>query len=98
MRPPSQKSPRPHGPMAILGLAVLSAGALLAQSQAPPVFRGSVDLIHFDVSVLDKDRKPIRGLTAADFTVLEDGKPQSVVAFSAVDLPDPPAPPAAAWM
>ena len=31
---------------------------------------------------------PIRGLTPADFTVLEDGKPQPIVGFDAVDLPD----------
>src|SRR6476659_8321599 len=60
----------------------------------PPVFKAAVDLVHLDVSVLDKNRVPIRGLTAADFTVIEDGKPQSIVAFSAVDVPDPEAPPA----
>jgi VWFA-related protein len=70
-----------------------------AQQPAPtaqlPTFRTGVDAIQLDVSVLDKDRRPVRGLTAADFTVLEDGKPREVVAFSAVELPAlPDAPPA----
>jgi VWFA-related protein len=62
-----------------------------AQQPAPtaqlPTFRTGVDAIQLDVSVLDKDRKPVRGLTAADFTVLEDGRPREIVAFSAVELP-----------
>jgi VWFA-related protein len=70
-------------------LAVLVS--VSAQQPAPtaqlPTFRTGVDAIQLDVSVLDKDRKPVRGLTAADFTVLEDGKPREVVAFSAVELP-----------
>ena len=71
--------------------------ALSAQSTPPPtqpIFRAGVDVVRLDVSVLDKNRRPIRGLTTADFTVLEDGKPQPIVAFSAVDIPgavDPPA-------
>ena len=57
-------------------------------AQAPPSqFRAGVDLVQVDVSVLDKLRKPVRGLTAADFTLFEDGKPRPIVAFSAVDLP-----------
>ena len=32
---------------------------------------------------------PVRGLAAADFTILEDGQERPVVAFSAVDLPAP---------
>ena len=44
-----------------------------------PSFRSGIDIVELDVSVLGKDRMPIRGLTAADFTVLEDGKPQPVV-------------------
>lgn len=66
-------------------------------AQQAPVFRSSVDIVHLDVSVLDSKRVPVRGLTAKDFTVLEDGKPQPIVAFSAVDVPDP-EPPAAPWM
>ncbi len=41
-----------------------------------------------DVSVLDKERRPVWGLTASDFTILEDGKPQDVRMFKAVDLDD----------
>ena len=62
--------------------------------QKPPVFRSTVDLVHLDVSVLDKDRRPVRGLTAADFSVTEDNAPQDVVAFSAVDVPENPPKPA----
>ena len=75
----------------------LWAGSLTVGAQQTPVFRGGVSLIHLDVSVLDKDRRPIRGLTEADFTVLEDGKPQKIVAFSAVDIPNA-VPPPAPWI
>ncbi len=56
----------------------------------PPTFRTGVDAVQLDVSVLDKERRAVRGLTAADFTVLEDGKPRRIVAFSAIELPLPP--------
>lgn len=85
--------------LVIGGSGVLLAAALVsaAQQTAPPQFRSSVDLVHLDVSVLDRDRRPVRGLTATDFEVFEEGRPQTVQAFSAVDLPDPePAP--VAWM
>ena len=76
---------------------ILTVGPAAQQPQTgqTPVFRTSVDLVHLDVSVLDKDRKPVRGLTEKDFTVVEDGKPQSIVAFSAVDVPENPPKPAA---
>jgi VWFA-related protein len=65
-----------------------------AQQQAPPVqpptFRTAIDAVQLDVSVLDNQRRPVRGLTAGDFTVLEDGKPRQIVAFSAVELPPVP--------
>lgn len=63
--------------------------------QNPPVFRSTVDLVHLDVSVLDKDRHPVRGLTDKDFTITEDDKPQDIIAFSAVDVPENPPKPTA---
>src|SRR6478735_11087129 len=60
-----------------------------AQSPAPqPTFRGGTDLVQVDVSVLDGKRHPVRGLTAADFSILEDGQPREIQAFTEVNLPD----------
>lgn len=65
--------------------------------QQPPVFRAGVDVIRLDVSVLDKDRRPVRGLTQDDFSVYEDGKLQRTVAVSEIDSAErDPAP--TAWM
>ncbi|HKW00920.1 MAG TPA: VWA domain-containing protein [Vicinamibacterales bacterium] len=62
-----------------------------------PIFRVGADVIRLDVSVLDKDRRPIHGLTAEDFTVNEEGKPQRVVAVAEIDAAaNDPAP--TAWM
>ena len=73
--------------------ALLLAGLVSEPRQNPPsalqTFRTGVDIVQVDVSVLDRDRRPVRGLAAADFTVLEDGQERPVVAFSAVDLPAP---------
>jgi len=81
----------------LIALAALAA-TLGAQAPAPqPVFRGGTDLVQVDVSVLDGKRHPVRGLTAADFQIFEDGQPRDVQAFTEVDLPDRVAPQDAAW-
>jgi len=82
--------------------AVAACGLVVVAQQAPsagvPQFRATTEIVHLDVSVLDsKTRRPVQGLTAADFTILEDGTPQPVVAFSAVEVP-PPVAPTARWM
>ena len=67
-------------------------------AQAPqPTFRARVDLIQVDVSVLGRDRLPVSGLTAADFTLMEDGRPRPILSFTEIHVP-PPAPVAAGWM
>jgi VWFA-related protein len=79
--------------IAFVGLAL----GLSAQQSQVPTFRSSVALVDVDVSVLDDDRMPVRGLTAADFVVLENDRPQPIVAFSEVVLPRRERP-SAEWM
>lgn len=69
-------------------IAIIALTALLHQT-LQPTFRSGVNFVELDVSVLDKDRLPVTGLTAADFAVLEDGVPQKVETFEAVVLPAP---------
>jgi VWFA-related protein len=70
-----------------LALPLAAATAWIAAQEQPPSFRAGIELVQLDVSVLDDTRQPVRGLTEADFTVLENGKPRPIRAFSAVDLP-----------
>jgi VWFA-related protein len=66
--------------------AALTASQVPAPSQPSTTFRTGVDVVQVDVSVLDKDRRPVRGLAAADFTMTVDGRPVSIAAFAEVDL------------
>lgn len=84
------------GPIAACALVAVGL-AQSAPPQAQTTFRSKVDLVDVDVSVLDEHRRPVRGLTAADFTVLEDGKVRPIAAFTPVDLP-PREMPEAPWM
>ena len=80
-------------------LAGATAGSRAQQPASPQqTFRSGVDVVHVDVSVLDKDRNPVRGLTPEDFVIREDGKVRPIVAFTPVELSPPPPPPPAAWM
>jgi len=76
----------------VVALAAGLAGLAAAQAgQTPegqrPVFRGGVELVQIDVSVLDRSRRPVTGLTEADFTILEDGIRRPIRGFTAVQLP-----------
>ena len=73
-------STTPRGGGVKLSLGAL-AGALLLSLAAPsarqgpdqpPRLRSGVDVVRVEASVLDKNRRPVRGLTADDFVVLEN--------------------------
>jgi len=48
-----------------------------------PTFHARAQLVQVDIAVTDAKGRPVRGLRQADFTVLEDGKPQEIRAFDA---------------
>jgi VWFA-related protein len=50
-------------------------------SQPSQVFRADTRLVVVDVVITDNAGHVVRGLKTQDFTVLEDGKPQTVVGF-----------------
>jgi VWFA-related protein len=52
-----------------------------APAESPYVFTVNARLVVLDVAVTDKAGKPVDGLTAKDFQVLEDDKPQHIHAF-----------------
>lgn len=71
--------------------AMLVASTCLLSAQR--VFRAGVDLVHFGVIVTDKDGAPVPGLTADDFEIVEDGKPQTVKFFAGGEPGSASAPP-----
>jgi VWFA-related protein len=75
----------------IVALGLVGSSIVAAAQQDVPRFRTGVDIVQFTVTVLDQERRPVTGLTAADFDVLVDGKPRPIAAFAAVTLPDAPA-------
>ena len=85
----------------VLAMVAALAWTSEARQQPPPqnqpTFRVGVDLVQVDVSVLDRNRRPVTGLTQNDFTILENGKPQEIVAFAPIDVPGPEEP-TARWI
>src|SRR3954469_477953 len=56
----------------------LLGSVLLAQEPQRPRFRVAVDGIRIDAVVTDKKNNVVRDLSADDFEILQDGKPQKV--------------------
>ena len=92
--------------LAIIGAGALAAASAAAFVQEPatprpspspaadksqtPSFPAQVEQVIVDVVVVDKKGVPIPSLNQADFTVLEDGKPQELQSFERVVLPERP--------
>src|SRR6187431_38546 len=80
----SRRMRRAGGAVAIVSsFAVVLAAHRGAEPHAQkPTFRARADLIQVDAVVVDKDGRPVRGLTKADFQLLDNGKPQEIVALT----------------
>ena len=72
--------------------ACIAAPCLLVagqtQTQKPPIFRATTNIIQTDVTVLDRDGRPVKGLTIDDFELYEDGERVDVLGFAEVNIPD----------
>jgi VWFA-related protein len=70
-----------------------AAAEATAQSQTAtvdtPAFPSRVELVTVDVVVVDGKGRAVPGLSQADFAVLENGRPQAIMRFEAVQLPAP---------
>jgi VWFA-related protein len=66
-------------------VATLAGIGVALSAQQPPAepFRTSTRLVPISVVVHDRNGQPVEGLTAADFTITEDGVSHPVALFSA---------------
>src|SRR5688572_1357819 len=75
----------------VVALAWL-APAPLAQ-QVPGTIRSGITIVPVDVRVVDRDGRAVTDLKESDFTILEDGVPQTIRQFAMQALtPEPPIP------
>ena len=74
----------------LVGSGIVAQEAPPQDPQTPPTFRGGARFVRVDVYPTDAEGRPIEGLTAADFEVYEDGKPQEIDSFEFVQIePEP---------
>ena len=83
-----------------LGISVgiigfVASAALFGQQPPPPqrpLFRSAVNLVLVDVVVRDRNGAVVKGLTADDFELIEDGARQQILTFTFEDIKSAAAP------
>jgi VWFA-related protein len=76
----------------VVGLAIFATQATQSPDAPQPMPRGvdvirlGVDLVRVDATVTDARGQHVRDLTAADFELLQDGRPQAISTFDYVRL------------
>ena len=57
------------------------------QASQPPTFKAEVEYVEVDALVIDERGAIVRDLRKEDFQIFEDGKSQSILGFTFVDVP-----------
>lgn len=76
--------------LTFVALATASLGAAVPvqdDARGQVTFRSGVDLVRFDVRVVDATGKPITDLRADELEIVEDGRPLPIVLFQRVNEP-----------
>jgi VWFA-related protein len=71
--------------------AGVPAGAVQAAQEQRPIFRGGANVVRVDVTVTNRRGEPATDLTRDDFSVTEDGAPQTIDSFELVHVTGEPA-------
>jgi Ca-activated chloride channel family protein len=71
----------------LLAAGTIALWVCADRSAAHAQFTSGVSVIEVYAAVADQNGEPVKGLTASDFEVLEDGKPQKISVFAAADFP-----------
>src|SRR5262249_43037994 len=66
----------------VLWANVLSMTTLCAQDDGGVKIRSEVRIVEVDVTVRDARGKPVEGLEAKDFTIIDNGKPRPFTIFN----------------
>lgn len=76
-------------PLALIVASLSFVAAAAGEAQTPPTFHSGIELVQVNVVVLDRQRRPVQGLSASDFILEIDGGTVPIAAFSEVALPPP---------
>ena len=68
-------------------LSLVAASVVLTAQDQQPSFHAGVDAVEVYASVTDRQGVPITGLTRNQFTVTEDGRPQTIDTFAEANVP-----------
>jgi Ca-activated chloride channel family protein len=84
---PFRDEERPDSIIFFSRFALVAAALLGVTALAAAQFVSGVNVVEVYAAVVDQNGNPVSGLTRADFTVLEDGRAQTVTAFTEADFP-----------